>query len=218
MNLLQQTLSPDTLQTVQSASFELFDKLSSKFFIRLFIDLASVFVLIRLIFYKNYKKADQYLTFFAFNLVIFLITYLLNKVEMSMGAAFGLFAVFSMLRYRTESISTKDMTYLFLVIAIGLLSAISKGGWDELALLNGIILTLTFLLESNWLIKKEFTKNIVYDNINLITPEKRTELLTDLKKRTGFNVHRVEIQEIDFLKDATRMTIYFYEFLKKYKL
>jgi hypothetical protein len=211
MNLLQQTLSPDTLQTVQSASFELFDKLSSKFFIRLFIDLASVFVLIRLIFYKNYKKADQYLTFFAFNLVIFLITYLLNKVEMSMGAAFGLFAVFSMLRYRTESISTKDMTYLFLVIAIGLLSAISKGGWDELALLNGIILTATFLLESNWLIKKEFTKNIVYDNINLITPEKRTELLADLKKRTGFNVHRVEIQEIDFLKDATRMTIYFYE-------
>lgn len=211
MNLLQQTLSPDTLQTVQSASFELFDKLSSKFFIRLFIDLASVFVLIRLIFYKNYKKADQYLTFFAFNLVIFLITYLLNKVEMSMGAAFGLFAVFSMLRYRTESISTKDMTYLFLVIAIGLLSAISKGGWDELALLNGIILTATFLLESNWLIKKEFTKNIVYDNINLITPEKRTELLSDLKKRTGFNVHRVEIQEIDFLKDATRMTIYFYE-------
>lgn len=211
MNLLQQTLSPDTLQTVQSASFELFNKLSSKFFIRLFIDLVSVFVLIRLIFYKNYKKADQYLTFFAFNLVIFLITYLLNKVEMSMGAAFGLFAVFSMLRYRTESISTKDMTYLFLVIAIGLLSAISKGGWDELALLNGIILTATFLLESNWLIKKEFTKSIVYDNINLITPEKRSELLTDLKKRTGFNVHRVEIQEIDFLKDATRMTIYFYE-------
>lgn len=211
MNLLQQTLTPDTLQNVQSASFELFDKLSSKFFIRLFIDLVSVFVLIRLIFYKNYKKADQYLTFFAFNLVIFLITYLLNKVEMSMGAAFGLFAVFSMLRYRTESISTKDMTYLFLVIAIGLLSAISKGGWDELALLNSIILIATFLLESNWLIKKEFTKNIVYDNINLITPEKRTELLVDLKKRTGFNVHRVEIQEIDFLKDATRMTIYFYE-------
>lgn len=211
MNLLQQTLSPDTLQTVQTASFELFEKLSSKFFIRLFIDLVSVFVLIRLIFYKNYKKADQYLTFFAFNLVIFLITYLLNKVEMSMGAAFGLFAVFSMLRYRTESISTKDMTYLFLVIAIGLLSAISKGGWDELALLNSIILFATFLLESNWLIKKEFTKNIVYDNINLITPEKRPELLADLKKRTGFNIHRVEIQEIDFLKDATRMTIYFYE-------
>ena len=211
MTLLQQTLSPDTLQNVEAASFELFDKLSSKFFIRLLIDLASVFVLIRLIYYKNYKKADQYLTFFAFNLVIFLITYLLNKVEMSMGAAFGLFAVFSMLRYRTESISTKDMTYLFLVIAIGLLSAISKGGWDELALLNGIILLLTFLLESNWLIKKEFTKMIQYEKIELILPEKRQELIQDLKNRTGLNIHRVEIQEIDFLKDATRMTIYYYE-------
>lgn len=211
MTLLQQTLSPDTLQTAQAASFELFEKLSSKFFIRLFIDLASVFVLIRLIYYKNYKKADQYLAFFAFNLVIFLITYLLNKVEMSMGAAFGLFAVFSMLRYRTESISTKDMTYLFLVIAIGLLSAISKGGWDELALLNGIILLLTFLLESNWLIKKEFTKMIQYEKIELILPEKRQELIQDLKNRTGLNIHRVEIQEIDFLKDATRMIVYYYE-------
>ena len=211
MTLLQQMLSPDTLQTAQAASFELFDKLSSKFFIRLLIDLTSVFVLIRLIYYQNYKKADQYLTFFAFNLVIFLITYLLNKVEMSMGAAFGLFAVFSMLRYRTEIISTKDMTYLFLVIAIGLLSAISKGGWDELALLNGIILTTTFLLESNWLIKKESTKMIHYEKIELILPEKRQELIQDLKKRTGLNIHRVEIQEIDFLKDGTRMTVYYYE-------
>lgn len=211
MTLLQQTLSPDTLQTAQTASFELFEKLSSKFFIRLLIDLVSVFILIRLIFYRNYKKADQYLTFFAFNLVIFLITYLLNKVEMSMGAAFGLFAVFSMLRYRTESISTKDMTYLFLVIAIGLLSAISKGGWDELTLLNSIILLLTFLLESNWLIKKEFTKMIQYEKIELILPEKRQELIQDLKNRTGLNIYRVEIQEIDFLKDATRMIVYYYE-------
>lgn len=211
MTLLQQTLSPDTLQTAQSTTFELFDKLSSKFFIRLFIDLASVFVLIRLIFYRNYKKADQFFTFFAFNLVIFLLTFLLNKVEMSMGAAFGLFAVFSMLRYRTENISTKDMTYLFLVIAIGLLSAISKGGWDELALLNGIILSITFLLESNWLIKKEFTKMITYDKIELISVEKRQELIQDLKNRTGLNIHRVELQEIDFLKDATRMIVYYYE-------
>ncbi len=211
MTLLQQALSPDTLQTAQAATFELFDKLSSKFFIRLFIDLASVFVLIRLIYYRNYKKADQFLTFFAFNLVIFLLTFLLNKVEMSMGAAFGLFAVFSMLRYRTENISTKDMTYLFLVIAIGLLSAISKGGWDELTLLNCIILILTFLLESNWLIKKEFTKMLIYDKIELISPEKRQDLIQDLKTRTGLNIHRVELQEIDFLKDSTRMIVYYFE-------
>lgn len=211
MAFILQITSADTIQNLQPASFELFDKISNKFFLRLFIDLASVFVLIRLIYYKNYKKADRFLTFFAFNLVIFLLTYLLNKVEMSMGAAFGLFAVFSMLRYRTDSISTKDMTYLFMVIAIGLLSAISKGGWDELVLLNGLILALTFLMESNLLIKKEFTKVIYYDKIELINIEKNAELLQDLKQRTGLNIHRVDMIEIDFLKNNTRLMIYYYE-------
>jgi hypothetical protein len=211
MIILQESMSPDTLQTFQSVPTEILDKLSMKFFLRLLIDLSTVFVLIRLIYFRAYRKTDQYLTFFAFNLVIFLITYLLNKVEMSMGAAFGLFAVFSMLRYRTESISTKDMTYLFIVIAIGLLTAIGKGGWEELAFLNGIILLATQLLESSWLIRKESTKTIYYDKIELIIPERREELMKDLTSRTGFKIHRIEIQEIDFLKDSTALTIYYFE-------
>ena len=97
---------------------ELFDKLSDKFFLRLLIDVISMFVLVRLIYFRIYKKKDYLFTFFLFNIIIFIITYLLNKVDMSMGAAFGLFAVFSMLRYRTEGLTTKDMTYLFIVIAL----------------------------------------------------------------------------------------------------
>ena len=128
-----------------------------------------------------------------------------------MGAAFGLFAVFSMLRYRTENISAKDMTYLFFSIALGLITAISKGSWDDLAIMCLILLTLTALLEGGWLIKKENTKVINYDKIQLITPEKREELLLDLKQRTGLNIHRVIIQEIDFLKDAAHITIFYYE-------
>ncbi len=191
-------------------SFQLIDKLSAKFFMRLGIDLLAVLVLIRLIYYRNYRRADLFLTFFIFNLIIFLLTYMLNKVVMSMGAAFGLFAVFSMLRYRTEGISTKDMTYLFMVIAIGLISAVSKGGWDELSVLNGIILLVTWVMESGFLLKKEFSKQVYYEKIELITPEHRTELLQDLRQRTGLDVHRVEIHEIDFLKDATRMTIFYH--------
>ncbi|WP_229236089.1 DUF4956 domain-containing protein [Dyadobacter tibetensis] len=174
------------------------------------INFLSVFILIRFIYYKNYKRTDLFITFFVFNMVIFMITYLLNKVEMSMGAAFGLFAVFSMLRYRTEGISAKDMTYLFLVIAIGLISAISKGGWDELSFFCLIILLVTHLLEGDWLMKKERGKSIIYENIHLIKPEHRQELIEDLRYRTGLDVHRVEIEDIDFLKDATRMTIFFY--------
>lgn len=211
MTLLQQLTSADTLQNVQHTGFELLNKLSPKFFLRLGIDLLAVIILVRFIYFKTYQKSEQFFTFFTFNITIFLITNLLNHVEMSMGAAFGLFAVFSMLRYRTESISTRDMTYLFLVIAIGLLTAVSKGGWDELTALNGIIILMTAVLESNLLIKKEHSKVIVYERIELIHQEKRKELIEDLVARTGLNVHRVEILSIDFLKDATRMTIFYVE-------
>jgi hypothetical protein len=128
-----------------------------------------------------------------------------------MGAAFGLFAVFSMLRYRTEGISTKDMTYLFMVIAIGLMSAISKDSWYELIFTTAILLAITALLEGSWLIRKEHTKTVIYDKIGLISPNNRTALLEDLSQRTGLQIHRVEIQNYDFLKDSVQLTMYYYE-------
>lgn len=195
---------------IDVADTELFNKISAKFITRLIINLASAFALIRLVYYPNYRRTDLFTTFFAFNVVIFMITYLLNKVEMSMGAAFGLFAVFSMIRYRTEGISAKDMTYLFLVIAIGLISAISKGSWEELSFFSLIILVITHLLEGNWLMKKERAKTVIYDNIDLIPQQRRSDLITDLQVRTGLAIHRIEIEDIDFLKDATRLTVYYY--------
>lgn len=205
--LLLQALNEEAVGT----AFNLFDKLSPKFFIRLGIDLISVVILIRFIYYPIYKNREFFFTFFIFNLIIFLITFLLNKVEMSMGAAFGLFAVFSMLRYRTEGISMKDMTYLFLVIAMGLITAVSKGSWDELFLLNLIIIVITYLLESNLLLKKEFSKIIQYENIEMIKPEFRTELISDLETRTGIKINRISISKVDFLKDTAVIRIYYYE-------
>lgn len=130
---------------------------------------------------------------------------------MSMGAAFGLFAVFSMLRYRTEGISMKDMTYLFLVIAMGLITAVSKGNLDELSLLNFIIIAFTYLLESNLLLKKEASKLIQYENIEMIRPEHRAELIKDLETRTGIKINRISISKIDFLRDTASISIYYYE-------
>jgi len=193
-------------------------KLSSKIGFRLLIDLVSVFVLIRCIYYPIYKHRELFFTYFIFNIVIFLISFLLNKVDLSMGAAFGLFAVFSMLRYKTEEIAIKDMTYLFLVIAIGLISAVTKikdtsDGIEYLFLIavNVVVLLITYLLESNLLMKKEVVKTILYENIELIKADRKEELLADLKLRTGFNVHRYSIHKIDFLKDAAQIKIYFYE-------
>lgn len=192
-------------------SLNLFNKLSPKFFLRLGIDLASVFVLIRLIYYPHYRKGEFFFTFFIFNIIIFLITFLLNKVEMSLGAAFGLFAVFSMLRYRTEGISLKDMTYLFLTIAMGLITAIGKGSWEELILLNLIILSFTYILESNLLLKREFSKTILYENIDMIRPENHPALIEDLEKRTGLKINRITVSKVNFLKDTARVKIYYYQ-------
>lgn len=192
-------------------SFELFDKLGPKFFIRLGINFLSVFILIRLIYFQRYKSSENFFTFFIFNLIIFLITFILNKSDMSMGAAFGLFAVFSMLRYRTEGITTKDMTYLFLVIAIGLITALSKGSWFELSFINLLIILFTYFLESSILMKKEVSKTIQYENIEMIQPEFRTELLADLEKRMGIKINRLVVGRVDFLKDTAVIKIFYFE-------
>jgi len=136
---------------------------------------------------------------------------MLNKVELSTGAAFGLFAVFSILRYRTEGISAKDMTYLFLNIAIGLLTAVSTGNILDISLIGAMILFITFILESNFFIKKESAKVIQYDDIKFIHEDQKDLLLADLKKRTGLEVKRFIIKEIDFLKDCCTITIYYLE-------
>ena len=192
-------------------AFELFEKLGNKFFLRLLVDLCTVIILIRFVYLPNNKRREKIFTFLLFNVIIFLITYLLNKVEMSMGAAFGLFAVFAMLRYRTEDISTKDMTYLFLSIAIGLLNAVSKGNLDELIVINLILFIVTFLLESNWIFRKEVAKMVWYEKIELIAPEHRDEMKADLESRLGLKINRIEVNKVDLLRDAAQVFIFYYE-------
>lgn len=203
------------LQDVAAAThahgvFDIINKLGAKFFLRLLIDLTTVVVLINIIYVRYNKKHDYIFTYYIFNLIIFLITYLLNKVEMSMGAAFGLFAVFSMLRYRTENILMKDMTYLFLCIALGLINAVAKGDWEP-ALICVIVLLVTFLLDSSLFLKKELVKNIQYENIALILPENNNLLMDDLRKRTGLDIHRIDVGDLNFLRDMAIVRIYYYE-------
>ncbi len=188
------------------------ERFTPAFFFRLLIDLISMFLLIRMIYYPVYRRRDHVFTFFMFNITIFIITNLLNaKSGFSTGAAFGLFAVFSLLRYRTEDISARDMTYLFTVIALGLMSSVNKGNLLEICIINAIIIVAAFLLDGNVIIKTEFTKTIQYENIELIKPDKHKELLEDLSKRLGLHVHKASIGKIDFLRDTATIKIYYYE-------
>lgn len=128
-----------------------------------------------------------------------------------MGAAFGLFAVFSILRYRTEGISAKDMTYLFMVIAMGLVSAVNKGTFFETALINSLIILGAYALDGSMIMRNEQTQVIQYENIEMIKPENELMLIEDLKKRTGLPIHKVSIAKINFLKDSATVTAYYYK-------
>jgi hypothetical protein len=188
---------------------ELFDKLGEKFFIRFLIDLAALAVLIGYIYYRNYKKKDHVFTYVMFNVIIFLITFMLNKVGMSFGAAFGLFAVFSILRYRTENISEKDMTYLFIVIALGLINSVAKANYFEMALLNFIVLLIAWILDANLLRKADKYQMVQYEKIELVKPANYIQLIADLKDRTGLDVYKVSVMQIDFLRDSAELKIYY---------
>lgn len=190
-----------------------------KFGVRFLIDIFSVVFLIRFIYFPIYKQRELFFTYLIFNLIIFFMCYFLNKVEMSMGAAFGLFAIFGMLRYRTtEDISIKDMTYLFLVIAMGLLSAVMKmkdiSYQEEFVFIfgiNALIIFITWLLEGNMFMKRELSKIVIFENIELIKAEKEAELLENLRHRTGLDIHRYSTIRIDFLRDVAQIKVYYYE-------
>jgi len=184
--------------------------IDERFFISLAIDLATVLLIIILIYYPRYHKMDYIFTYIMFNIIIFLLTFVLKYVKLSIGAAFGLFAVFSMLRYRTAGLTPKDMTYLFIFIAIGLLCGIQLEPY-KLGVLQGVVVLLTFIFDGNFLIRQEQYRNIQYEKIELIKPENREALLADLKQRTGLNIHRVTINKINFLKDCAVVRVYYYD-------
>jgi hypothetical protein len=220
MMLLQVTDAAETVSLWDTffggSSFEL-AKLSIKFGCRFAMDIVAI-TMLTLIYRKVHKTTELFFTFFTFNIVIFLICFLLNRVDLSMGAAFGLFAVFSMLRYRTEDISLRDMTYLFLVIATGLISAVTRikdtadiYEYIFIWIILDMVLLITWLLETGKLFRKEAAQSVIYENIELIKPGKRQELMADLKTRTGLNIHRISIGKIDFLRDTAIIKIYYYE-------
>ena len=184
------------------------EEINPVFVVKLTLDLISVSFLSWFIYLKRHKRSDLILTFFSFNAVVFLISYLLNRVELSTGAAFGLFAIFSMLRYRTEGISARDMTYLFLSIAIGLIMAVSTGTFFEHVVLAMFILGLTYALERGFFASQISVITIVYEKPELIHPDKRKELIEDLQHRTGLVINHVEIGDIDYLKDSVVLKVF----------
>jgi len=181
------------------------------FLIRLAINTGCMIVLIRFVYFNTYEKRDFYFTFFLLNFIIFLLAYMLEKTKAfnSFGSAFGLLAAFSLLRFRTETISTKDMTYLFIIMTIGLINSIMKGTYIEIVGLNALIIGTVFIIDGNWLMSNQKTKTVEYNSLKNIRPGEHIVLIQELRQITGLDIRKITIEHIDFNKEKVVIRIYY---------
>jgi hypothetical protein len=181
------------------------------FAIRFGINLIVIFVIVRLLYYPMRRNRDFLFTFFLFNIINFLICFLLSSAKLKMGFAFGLFAIFSILRYRTVTVPVREMGYFFISVTLGIINALTttEQGMILLILANLIILAVAWVIDHKVRVVHENYKEVIYDRIDLIAPEKREEMLADLRQRTGLAVHRVEFSRIDFFRDTARIYIFY---------
>ncbi|GAB6011527.1 DUF4956 domain-containing protein [Viscerimonas tarda] len=165
-------------------------------------------IITRFFYYKKSVRKDYYFTFMLFSVSIFLMLYVLQNISMSAGFALGLFCIFGMIRYRTESIQIREMTYLFVIISVSAVNGLSIDvDYTTLLVANLLFIAVIWILESS--IKHNPTKIILYEKIALITPDKYDEMLEDLRTRTGLNIIKAEVGHIDFLRDVVYLKVYY---------
>ncbi|MBQ4407625.1 MAG: DUF4956 domain-containing protein [Bacteroidales bacterium] len=212
LDILQETTSVTSLEDVKIFNLSLIDFWDfGKLLFRLVFTVGVLYLLIRCIYDKGSTGRHEFIfTYFALGVSIFLLCFLLEDVKLELGFALGLFAVFGILKYRTDPIPIREMTYLFVVIGIAVVNALAnkKVSFAELFLTNGAILLCVWMLE-NWLFKNEGHIDIIYERIEKIRTEDRPALIEDVEKRTGLKVKRVDFTRIDFLKDVAYLRVYY---------
>lgn len=178
--------------------------------IRLFINIITVAVIVHAFYYPKAKRRDYYFTFTLIGISIFLLIYLMGGVKLKIGFALGLFAIFGIIKYRTEQVPIREMTYLFVIIAVSAINGLATSvSFFELLLTNSIFLIALGVCENTTWMKHVPSKLITYDNIKLVAPDKEDELKADLEKRLGLKIIRIEVGNVDFLKDSAILKIYY---------
>ena len=178
--------------------------------IRFLANLLVCWIIIQFFYYRKSKRKDYYFTFVLFSATIFLLLFVLQNLSMEFGFALGLFCIFGMIRYRTETVQIREMTYLFLIIGISAVNGLSVDvDYTSLGVTNLLFILIILVLESNKFLKHTSTKIILYEKIGLIKPEKYDEMLADLKDRTGLAILRFEVGHIDFLRDVAYVKVYY---------
>ncbi len=177
---------------------------------RFAINLIFCWVIIALFYYKKSKRRDYYFTFMMFSITIFFLIFLMDNVKVQIGFALGLFAIFGMIRYRTESIPIREMTYLFVVIGISVINGLAMTvSYAELLLTNILILVAVWIFEHVKWKHRVDTKIILYEKIELVKAGREKELMADLKERTGLDIINVEVGHINYLKDVAYLRVHY---------
>ncbi len=205
-------LLPESETIMEFLGVPFYDDDIFKMLFRYLLNLVVVTVIVRFVYYKHSQSKDYLFTFLMINTMVFFICFTLKKFELGLGMALGLFAIFGILRYRTSTIPIKEMTYLFMVIGVGVINALSnrKMSYIELVFTDLCIIGLAAFLENIPLLRRELRETILYEKVDLIRPENHAELVADLQKRTGLKLSRLELGEINFLRDTVSIDLFYY--------
>ncbi|MCB9017802.1 MAG: DUF4956 domain-containing protein [Paludibacteraceae bacterium] len=177
---------------------------------RFALNIAVTACIIGWLYYSKSKRRDYVFTFTLISTTVFLLIFLLGNEKLQVGMALGLFAIFGIVRYRTETIPIREMTYLFLVIGISVINGLAESvSHVELLVTNVLFIFMAWAMEGSSFMTTEGCKLIVYEKIALITPAKRVELIEDLKARTGLDITKVDVGHINFLKDIAFLKVYY---------
>lgn len=223
------TLADEDIMDVQSITDAMMTTSQSitELAIRFFLNLIVCWILIQFFYYRKSRRRDYYFTFMVFSSAMLMLLYMMGNVEVGVGLTLGLFAIFGVIRYRTETVPIREMTYLFVIIALAAMNGLapiykmvgvatdqahyelSAGTVAVTVIANALVVCLIWVLESPRLLKHTSTKLVLYDRIELIVPERRAELIEDLEKRIGIKIDNLEIGHVDFLKDSAFIKVYY---------
>lgn len=204
----------DTTSSLQDIfNIQFYNKDIYSLLFRLLLNFFFLTLIIRFVYYPRTKRKDYVFTYLLIGLVTFFLTFALKKLDIGVGMGLGLFAIFGIIRYRTQTIEIKEMTYLFVVIGLSVINSLATQEISllEVLLLNGTALLITAGLEFFWWKNNEQMRTVIYEKIDLITPEKYDEMKLDLELRTGLEIIRFEIGKTNFLNDTAEVRVYFVE-------
>lgn len=178
--------------------------------LRFFFNTVVVWLIIHFLYYRKSHRRDYYFTFTLISISVFFLIFLLGSVKLKIGFALGLFAIFGIIRYRTETMPVREMTYLFVIIALSVINALAVTiSYAELLATNLIFIGSVWLCESNRWLRHVSCKLVQYDRIELIKPSERDALMDDLRERMGLRIVRVEVGTVDFLRDTALLKVYY---------